>query len=44
MEDGETGIFDETRRHAEERNQKLQSHSLEVGDVELVCQLCHFAT
>ena len=42
LEDRQIGIFEETRRGTEARDQQLQSHCLDVGDVQVVCHLyCH---
>ena len=37
VEDRETGLLGETGRCTEERDQKLQSNSADIGDVEVVC-------
>ena len=37
LEDRETGLLEETGRCPEERNQKLQSVSVDIGDVKEVC-------
>ena len=43
VEDRETGLFEETRRCPEEMDQKLQSNSVDIGDVKVVCILYHSA-
>ena len=42
MEDREIGLLEETGRCPEERDQKLQSNSADIGDVEVVCILYFF--
>ena len=37
MEGCETGLFDEARRCPEEGDQKLQSNSTDICDVQVVC-------
>ena len=41
VENCETGVSEETGRGTEERNQKLQSNCLDIGDVKVVCILYH---
>ena len=41
MEDRETGLREETGRCSEERDQKLQSNSADIGDVKVV-RVMHF--
>ena len=36
MEDCETGAFAKTRRGTNERDQKVQGHTVDIGDVEVV--------
>ena len=43
VEDRETGLLDETGRCSEERDQKLQSNSADIGDVKVVYILCPIA-
>ena len=43
VEDRETGLLGETGRCTEERDQKLQSNSADIGDVEVVCILYYSA-
>ena len=43
MEDCEAGIAAEARCNTEERDQKLQGCCVDVGDVEVVCDLCYSA-
>ena len=37
VEDRETGLLEETGRCPEEKEQKLQSNSADIGDVQVVC-------
>ena len=41
MEDRETHLPAETRCSTEDRDKKLQGFCADVGDVEVVCDLCH---
>ena len=43
MEDREIGLLEETGRCSEERDQKLQSNSADIGDVDVVCILYYCA-
>ena len=44
VEDRETGLLEETRRRTKERDQKLQGHSADIGDVEMVRVLYYSAS
>ena len=41
VEDSEARIPSETRCSTEERDKKLQVYCIDVGDVEVVCELCY---
>ena len=43
VENCETCVFEKTRCCSEERNKKLQSNCVDIGDVKVVCILYHSA-
>ena len=41
VEDCKTHLLAETRCRTEEREKKLQGYCIDVGDVDVVCDLCY---